>query len=381
MKQLFFSLLAVAAMASCSKSELSMRPEIETGDVEIMATTDAKSIDATTRAPFEGAIAADNELKARVFTTNAEGGKKFDSANLYADGTMTFSSVKTDDAPNNKPYDATGFTGSIFYPANGSTIYLCGLYPADLTLENVKYSGDNDLTYGTATISGIEDFMLAPEVSSTKEDALKKIYPNLAFKHMLTKLTIKVKAENEAAKNAWGEIEKITVKEVNSKIQVNLGEAKTYAASSPSAYSNPIEFSTYIIDQTTQKATDDAFDAQSYELKFDVPANGDVEAVTVDPVAIAYSLVCPVEVKTVNVDAATKHIATYTLLVKTKNIEDAYEIEVKLNQKAETDGVTYAASTEGYAYDVNLTFKATVIEATATVEDWKDGGSGEETIE
>lgn len=380
MKQLFFSLLAVAAMASCSKSELSMRPEIETGDVEIMATTDAKSIDATTRAPFEGAIAADNELKAHVFTTNVEGGKKFDSANLYADGTMTFSSVKTDGAPNNKPYDATDFTGSIFYPANGSTIYLCGLYPADMNLATVTYSADNNTTHAVATITGKEDFMLAPEVSSTKEDALKKIYPNLAFKHMLTKLTIKVKAENEAAKNAWGEIEKITVKEVNSNIQVDMVKATTYAGVA-SAYSNPIEFSTYIIDQTTQKATDDAFDAQSYELKFDVPANGDVEAVTVDPVAIAYSLVCPVEVKTVNVDAATKHIATYTLLVKTKNIEDAYEIEVKLNQKAETDGVTYAASTEGYAYDVNLTFKATVIEATATVEDWKDGGSGEETIE
>lgn len=357
-----------------------MRPEIETGDVEIMATTDAKSIDATTRAPFEGAIAADNELKARVLTTNVDGGKKFDSANIYADGTMTFSSVKTDAAPNNKPYDATGLTGTAYYPADGSTIYLCGVYPDNMTLNSITYSADNTTTHAIATISGKEDFMLAPEVLSDKDQAKAKTYPNLAFKHMLTKLTIKVKAENEAAKNAWGKIEKITVKEVNSNIQVDLVQAKIYAAVA-SAYTNPIEFSTYVIDQTTKKATNDAFEAQTYDLEFDVPAVDETPAVTVDPVAIAYSLVCPVEVKTVTEESATKHIATYTLLVKTENIEDAYEIEVKLNQKVEADGVTYAASTEGYAYDINLTFKATVIEATATVEDWKDGGSGEETIE
>ena len=52
MKKLFFSLLAVAAMASCSKSELAERPNIDGGDVEILAKSTALSI--STRAPFEG---------------------------------------------------------------------------------------------------------------------------------------------------------------------------------------------------------------------------------------------------------------------------------------------------------------------------------------
>ena len=44
MKKLFFSLLAVAAMASCSKSELAERPNIDGGDVEILAKSTALSI-------------------------------------------------------------------------------------------------------------------------------------------------------------------------------------------------------------------------------------------------------------------------------------------------------------------------------------------------
>lgn len=377
MKQLFFSLLAVAAMASCSKSELAIRP-VEGDDVAIMASSNAYGIgdiDVTTRTPFEGAIAADNVLKAHVLTTNVDGGKKFDAANLYADGTMTFTAAKTDETPNNKPYDATGFTGSAFYPTNGSTIYLCGVYPADLTLDNVKYSVDNELTSASVTITGCEDFMLAPQVSSNKADAQKKIYPNLAFVHMLTKLTINVKAENEFAHDAWGKVEKITVKNVNSKIQVDLGAATIYAGASPSAYSVPVEaFKTYIIDQDADPkvATDDVFESQTYELEYDVPADPEVEGsedTVVDPVAIAYSIVCPV--------TAVADAPAYTLVVKTEKIDDAIEVPVYLKK----DGAAVTGSTAAKKFDINLTFKATVIEATATVTEWEDGGSAEETIE
>ncbi len=76
MKQLFFSLLAVAAMASCSKSELAIRPEV-IGDVEIMAKSNALSIDAdaSSRAPFEGTIdnTNGNSLTAQVLASKTSG--------------------------------------------------------------------------------------------------------------------------------------------------------------------------------------------------------------------------------------------------------------------------------------------------------------------
>ncbi|MDE6069857.1 MAG: fimbrillin family protein [Alistipes sp.] len=375
MKQLFFSLLAVAAMASCSKSELAIRP-VEGDDVEIMASSKAYGIgdiDVTTRTPFEGAIAADNVLKARVLTTTTDMNYK---GTLYADGTMTFTAAKTDETPNNKPYDTTGFTGSYFYPTNGSTIYLCGIYPADLALNTISYSSDGDdvTSYVTATITGCEDFMLAPQVSSTKAQALAKTYPNLAFVHMLTKLTINVKAENEYAHDAWGKIEKITVKEVNSKIQVDLGRAVPYTSTRTNAYTEPVEFKTYIIDQDADPkvATDNAFESQAYELEFDVPADPEVEGSedkVVDPVAVAYSIVCPV--------TAVAGSPAYTLIVKTEKIDDPIEVPVYLKK----DGADVTGSTAAKKFDVNLTFKATVIEATATVTEWEDGGSAEVPVE
>lgn len=72
MKKLFFSLLAVAAMASCSKSELAERPNIDGGDVEILAKSTALSI--STRAPFEGStIDATHNLVAKVWATKSKG--------------------------------------------------------------------------------------------------------------------------------------------------------------------------------------------------------------------------------------------------------------------------------------------------------------------
>lgn len=351
-----------------------MRPELE-GDVAIVASSNAYGIgdiDVTTRTPFEGAIASDNVLKARVLTTTTENNYK---GTIYADGTMTFTAANVAETPNNKPYDTTGFTGSAFYPTNNSKIYLCGIYPADLALNDIGYSGDNEFSYVTATITGCEDFMLAPQVSSTKTQAQAKTYPNLAFVHMLTMLTINVKAENEFAHDAWGKVEKITVKNVNSKIQVNLVEAKPYTSTLVNAYSEPVEaFKTYIIDQDADPkvATDDVFESQAYELEYDVPADPEVEGsedTVVDPVAIAYSIVCPV--------TAVADTPAYTLVIKTEKIDDAIEVPVYLKK----NDVAVTGSTAAKKFDVNLTFKATVIEATATVTEWEDGGSAEETIE
>lgn len=59
-------MLAVAAMASCAKSELAERPTVSVGDVEIVSGSKVES-----RAPFEGSLddKAGNSLMAYVYAT------------------------------------------------------------------------------------------------------------------------------------------------------------------------------------------------------------------------------------------------------------------------------------------------------------------------
>ena len=68
----------------------------------------------------------------------------------------------------------------------------------------------------------------------------------------------------------------------------------------------------------------------------------------------------------------------YTLAVKTEN-SGTTPVRVTVNLKQSANQASYTASTQGKKFIVTLTFKATEIKATATVEDWEeDGGSSEE---
>ena len=71
MKKLIFSVLAVAAMASCSKSELVERPVVD-GDVAIKLTSEVLTVKQAIKAPFEGITATDS-LVARVIASTTSG--------------------------------------------------------------------------------------------------------------------------------------------------------------------------------------------------------------------------------------------------------------------------------------------------------------------
>ena len=68
MKKVFLSALAIAAMASCSKTELSNTPD---GSVEIKAKSTALSI--STKSPYEGTISSGNPLTAQVLVSKTDG--------------------------------------------------------------------------------------------------------------------------------------------------------------------------------------------------------------------------------------------------------------------------------------------------------------------
>lgn len=349
MKKLIFSVLAVAAMASCSKSELVERPN---GGVQIQAKSAALTI--STKAPFEGPISSTNTLEARVLASKVS--NNFRTSNIYHDGTMTF----TDD--NTTP---VGFATPAYYPTNGDPIYLCGLYPKDNWM-NVTISSDtdgNDHSISNYKFDGKTDVMVAAQQKTLKSEALAGTFQTLTFNHLLTKLTILVKAKDAAAIAAWGKVTDITLTNVlegdiydTVAATIDMGTADVTDNTTFKNVAASLPF--YTVSGTPAVATDTAFASQAVEL-------------TTDPVLVAYSIVTPL------VATATDGKADYSLLVKTEKNTAGFAVKVNLKDTAAN---VFAGNTQGKAFAVTLEFQAQEIEAKATVTEWVAAGSAEEII-
>ena len=349
MKKLYVPVLALLTLASCSKSELANCPVVENDMVEIMATSKALTIE--TRAPFEGQIASDNILTAVVLgsTTTA------DYTTRYCDGTITFA-----DDTNAKGFDTT----PKYYPVSDATVYFCALYPTALA------DWKDIATTAKYTFDGKTDVMAAAEKEGKKSTAMAGTHPSFEFKHLLTKLIVKVKAHDEAAQNVWGDITGITlVKAMNGDVfdtaEVTL--ATGAAATGTAAFSNPAVdgMAFYRIDAAAY--TDNAVDDADNKI-----------ALTTTAEEVAYSLVAPIiadnDAKHITLKVDTKLGETVT----TKEVSfDLYKVKVNDTDEA----LPFTGDTQGKAFEITLTFKATEIVATATVTDWVKGGNTEVEIQ
>lgn len=358
MKQLFFSLLAVAAMASCSKSELAMRPEV-IGDVEIMAKSHALSIDAdaSSRAPFEGTIdgTSNNSLTAQVLASKTSG----DYSTLYNDpnGTPAMSDkmIFNDNGTTQVGFDTT----PAYFPADGSKIYLMGFYPYTGW---TKRQNDDNKDCHTFTITGKEDLMVAAEKGTDKAEAQAGTFPTLEFKHLLTKLDITLVAEDQAAIDAWGAVTDIYLsKALDANIKDRVWVKYADATVDFTVLNTPTEsLACYTMDASsgTAVATDTAFSTQTVAL-------------TTTGAHAAYVLATPVTATGTN---------DYTLGVKTANHTDPFVVKVNLKDIS-NNTQAFTGDTAGKAFAVTLTFKATEIEAKATVTEWVNGGTADEEIQ
>lgn len=349
MKKLYVPVLALLTLASCSKSELANRPVVENDMVEIMATSKALTIE--TRAPFEGQIADGNNLTAVVLGSTTSGDYT-ETTPRYCDGEMTFADNTT----------AASFATPQYYPVSDAPIYLCALYPTALA------DWKDIATTAKYTFDGKTDVMAAAEVSGKKSTAMAGTVPSFEFKHLLTKLIVKVKAEDEAAQNVWGDITGITlVKAMNGDVfdtaEVTLA---TGAAATGTAFSNAAAdgMAFYRIDAAAY--TDNAVDDADNKI-----------ALTTTAEEAAYSLVAPI-----TAENGVKH---FTLSVDTKLGETVTTKEVSFDlykaKVGEEDPAVFSGDTQGKAFEVTLTFKATEIVATATVTDWVKGGNTEVEIQ
>lgn len=358
MKKLIFSVLAVAAMASCSKSELTERPV--TGDAFIGVKSEVLSVKQATKAPFEGITATDS-LVARVIASTVSG--NFDPNDATAnwhDANMVFIQG-SDTTP-------VGYNPSRAYPTDGSSVFLCGLYPASTTdWQNfsTSNSGGTHKTTAEYTFDGKTDVMLAAEVETKKSEVLATpaVYKKLVFNHMLTKLVVRAKAKTAAAVTDFGAITEITLTKANS-LNPNttmLGTLNDGTAdpSKAASFTNPTtSFAFYTIDNTTTPAapaaTDSLFSAKNVVLTV-----VDGTAVTVAP-SIGYSLVAPI---------IADGSEDYELLVKTTKNPAGFPVKVHLK---DASSVAFNGSTQGKAFVVTLEFESTPIEALGEVTDWDE---------
>ena len=355
MKKLFFSLLAVAAMASCSKSELADRPD----NTPVEIAVNGINVTAQSRAPFEGSIASDNTLLAKVLVSKTAG--NYVTIWNTADDQMLFTDA-----------NQVGFqTTPSYFPTDGSEVSLIGFYPSTGWVNVHSGTATNNFDY---TIDGKSDVMFAKEVKTKKSEALAGTYPTLAFEHQLTQLVIKVEAESAAAAAAtsaggWGKVTDICLVAANKKdippvVRV-AATSGTVTYRSDEATDEDLEsLPCYIVDEDGT-FTDDAF--APIEMAYPTEA----DAATFEAPAVAYSLVRPVTTANVSKDH-------YTLLVKTESEPNGREVLVTLKDSSDVD---FVSPTTGYAFNITLTFKATDIEAKATVTEWKQGGNTSIDIE
>lgn len=333
MRKFLLSFTVIAAsmyFASCSNDEtiIGVNPGEQ---VEIKVGARALDVIANTRAPFEGTVGTGNLLNARVIASTT---------------TEVYASPLHDNFMNFGASTIVGFTASKAYPSATDPVFLVGLYPSDVwdgtTTGNDKIS---------RTFTGKEDVMASNEVSTVRNDVIAGPYKSLTFHHLLTRLNLTIKAENQDAINAWGNVTSLKVVS-NNKVTVTLGTGSATVAPTATFEDdlvvNPFDF----------YAGETAYCTTPQTLPLAIN----------NPTAQSYALVAPLQ----NSDANTEVI--YTIKLTTVNHTSVKEVSVPL--KVAIGGANFTGNTAGKKFEVALTFKATDIQATATVKEWTAGGEG-----
>lgn len=352
MRKSFLSLLAVATMVSCTQNDTDQKI-VEEG-TPIMLGANALSVESSTRVPFEGAIGAANKLTALVLASTTTG----DYTTKYANGAMTFADevtavgYLTDNTAT--PAPPVSFTGQAYYPADGKTVYFSALCPVT--------GWSTSTTTTSFTFTGCEDVMVAKQVSGSKTAAASTI-PAFVFKHLLTKLNLKLVAEDAAAVAAWGKISKIELVKAQNSVQIpsklETTLATGVAATGVNFGTNVSAFKCFGLTEaaTVKTYTDVEYASQAYAL-------------TTTATYQAYTLAAPITA------TGTKDF-TFRIYAAGAPAPGYLEVDVDLKKA----GTAFTGDTQGKAFDITLKFKAKSITATASVSGWNtDNEANDDTV-
>lgn len=340
-----FVLLAAAVLVSCSKDE----KVVDNSIPEITLKSSVLTMDAATRAPFEGALSQSNPFTAIVLATETQGGYN----TLRANGTMTFKGGD-DGVAYNQPLESGTSTFR-----NDDPVFLSGLYPA------IYGTGGWNITNGTATftITGKDDLMKAPEVSTTKQDVRDLNFATLEFSHELTKMDLRFRADGPEAISAFGTIKKVELTRVNS------NSIPTQAAITLNT--GAIVFSGSATSLPCYSMSMDADGKATYTNT--VYPGGHL--LTTDNTYLAYTMAPPATA------AVTPGSNEYEYTVTYNNGTGADQTKTATIDLKDKDGNFFTGSTKGYAFLISFNFSKNEINASATVQDWNEGGESVVVIE
>jgi hypothetical protein len=149
---------------------------------EIVLRASVRSMNDVTRTVYNSTNFSAHPLEALVPASLTTG----DYTRLYCSGSMTFDGNAMG-AAYNKPV----WGGNYKYPSETMPVYLSGLYPS------VGWTGAEGTW--TFALTGKEDVMFAPQVSTTLTDAWNNRFATLEFVHQLTMMRLWVYADREVA--------------------------------------------------------------------------------------------------------------------------------------------------------------------------------------
>jgi len=119
------------------------------------------------------------------------------------DGTV-IDSHRTIEYINGKPTTPSGVDGSYLrYPYDDATVYCVGFHPS-----NEVWTTTDGLN-ATASISGEDDLMFAPEIQGKRTAIFSSVSQN--YSHLLSLLKFRVRAEGVETSETWGKLQKISI--------------------------------------------------------------------------------------------------------------------------------------------------------------------------
>lgn len=334
----FFYLVAIATlmMTSCSKSDEIINEGNGQEDLQIKFGSTTMSVDvAGTRAPVDAQAAIAGLQLVRVADYTASADWNAASVNIATTATAAWNST-------NSKYDLTVTTPQ-YYNADPDFYSAFTAYAPAATFA----AGNGTTTFPTAqwTIDGKTDILVSSaSAAGTKATTIPL---NFSLQHALLQLRFFLVAD-AAAQTAWGAVTGIEI----------LNSSNSAIATLPAATMN--------FPASATPATDLS----------DIP----VYAYGTDNVlADANKVALPT--------TATANEQAYVMLAP-NTVDNNKQFKIKVyTEKSNTDGVELTvtladAPVAGDSYAVTLTFRATLIEFTATLTDWvTTGKTGTGTVE
>jgi len=325
MKKIMFSLVAVAAMASCTQSDVIGLSPDENVEIRVSAGI-TSAVSSSTRAVVDGMINKDFATDLDVAFVRADQGDNNDAyATTYGADVLEGTVAHTD--------ETLSFSPAQYCLANGKNTKLIGWYPRRAGVSYTQATRVVDF----GVIDGETDLMATTLYEGSKGTKIQSI----EFNHLLTQFSIKVYAPDTDAQGLWGTVRSITIIGKKQKCTITLPEATASAGVAV---------------------------APTFE------GTADLDLIKADPATPTTPITYPLTLG-VGQTAADAVLAGYAMFAP-----QAANGEVKLQIETEKGGlqkpkvaIPAGGFLPGHAYAITLKFTSAGINPTVSVVNWVDG--------